>query len=77
VKTGRCFGGQPRLKVLGGHGGNSRTPLVLNADGTNLVVVWAEEAVTAYEPGTGEERWSYKVPGADGGWDLVASPVAD
>lgn len=59
------------------HTGNYATPLVLNVAGTNLIVVWGGEFVTAYDPISGGEIWNYKFSGTHVGKDLVASPVAD
>jgi len=76
-ENGKVLWRKPRPKIQNNLGGNNRTPTVLSIGGTKVVVVWGGEDVTAYEPRTGNEVWSYRVPGAGSGADLVASAIAD
>jgi outer membrane protein assembly factor BamB len=76
-ETGQIAWKNPRPESKNGDGGNCRTPLVLSSGGRKLILVWGGEEVTAYDPVTGKEEWTYNIPGAKGWLDLIASPCAD
>lgn len=54
--------------------GNSRTPIVMDAGGEKLVIVWGMLHVRAYALRSGAHHWTYEL--ASGG-DLVSSAVSD